>query len=355
MTKKPVSSDIPLGGEIVLYKTEDGNSKIQVRFEGNGLWLTQAAIAELFQTTPQNITIHLNTIYEEGELREATTCKEYLQVRTEGKRQVNRRLRHYSLEAVLAVGYRVRSHRGIQFRQWATQQLKDLLEKGFVLDDERLKEGRSLGQDYFDELITRIRDIRASERRFYQKITDIYATSIDYDSRADDTKQFYSTVQNKLHWAIHGHTAAEIIKNRADSTQPNMGLTSWKNSPDGSIHKQDVIIAKNYLSEEELKALNLIAIAYLDFAELQAHNRKPMYMKDWIIKLDGFLNLSDRNILTDAGKVSHKIALEHAEKEFKQYDEQRRIKESTEPVSDFDRLVAERINDLGPVKKANKM
>ncbi len=237
-------------GEIILFQSNDGQTKIQVRFEGKSVWLTQAAIAELFQTTPQNITLHLKAIYEENELTEEATCKEYLQVRQEGKRQINRSLKHYNLEAILAVGYRVRSPRGTQFRQWATAQLQELLVKGFVMDDERLKEGKSIGQDYFEELILRIRDIRASERRFYQKITDIYATSIDYDSKAPITQEFYATVQNKLHWAIHGKTAAEIIKKRADASKKNMGLTTWKNSPGGPIRKQDVTIAKNYQSQK---------------------------------------------------------------------------------------------------------
>ncbi len=224
-------------GEITLFQSTDGRTKIQVRFEGNLVWLTQAAIAELFQTTSQNITIHLKSIYDERELSEEATCKEYLQVRNEGKRRVNRSLKHYSLEAILAVGYRVRSDRGTQFRQWATTQLKELLVKGFVMDDDRLKEGQSIGQDYFDELLLRIRDIRASERRFYQKVTDIYATSIDYDPRAEVTQAFYATIQNKLHWATHGKTAAEVISTRADASRKNMGLTTWKNSPHGPIRK----------------------------------------------------------------------------------------------------------------------
>jgi hypothetical protein len=333
MTRKPPSNNTS-SGEFILFQTEDGRSKIQVRFEDRNLWLTQAAMAELFQTTPQNITIHLKAIYTEGELIEGATCKESLQVREEGKRHVKRNLKHYNLEAILAVGYRVQSHRGTQFRQWATQQLKELIEKGFVLDDERLKAGRSLAQDYFDELLARIRDIRSSERRFYQKLTDIYATSVDYDSNSEITQQFYATVQNKLHWAIHGQTAAEIIRERADANEPNMGLTSWKNSPHGPIRKQDVGIAKNYLSEKELKSLNLMATAYLDFAELQAENRLPMYMKDWVTKLDGFLNLSQRNILTHAGKVSHQLALDHAEKE-------------------FDKLVVKKMKELGSGEKGS--
>lgn len=243
-------------GRFLLYQSEDGQSRIAVRIEGETAWLTQAQMAELFQTTPQNITSHIRAIYEERELDEAATCKDYLQVRAEGERSVRRSLRHYNLDMILAVGYRVRSHRGTQFRQWATRTLREYLVKGFILDDQRLKEGRSLGRDYFDELLERIRDIRASERRFYQKITDIYATSIDYDQNAAITREFYATVQNKLHWAIHGRTAAEIIVERADASKPHMGLTTWKNAPHGPIRRADVTVAKNYLKQEEISALN---------------------------------------------------------------------------------------------------
>lgn len=290
--------------EIILFQSADGHIKIQVRFEDKSVWLTQATIAELFQTTPQNITLHLKSIYEEGELTDEATCKEYLQVRNEGKRQISRSLKHYSLEAILAVGYRVRSPRGTQFRQWATAQLQDLLVKGFVMDDDRLKEGKSVGLDYFDELLLRIRDIRASERRFHQKITDIYTTSIDYDGGAEVTQEFYATVQNKLHWATHGKTAAEVIKARADASKKNMGLTTWKNSPHGPIRKPDVSVAKNYLNEEELTALNRTVTMYLDYAEDQAQSRKPMYMADWVKKLNGFLQFNEKNILTHAGQTT---------------------------------------------------
>lgn len=326
-------------GEIVLFKTSDGITKVQVRFEDKNVWLTQAAIAELFQTTPQNITIHLKAIYEEGELDEAATCKEYLQVRTEGKRQINRALKHYSLEAILAVGYRVRSHRGTQFRQWATANLQEFLVKGFVMDDERLKSGKNIGDDYFDELIARIRDIRSSERRFYQKITDIYVTSIDYDANSPVTKEFYATVQNKLHWAIHGKTAAEVIVGRADASKKNMGLTTWKNSPDGPIRKTDISVAKNYLTEDELTALNRIVVMYLDYAENQAAKRIQMHMSDWVIKLDSFLEFNGENILSHAGKISHQMAIDHVDKEFLKYEENKKEIERTEAISDFDKLV----------------
>jgi hypothetical protein len=224
----------------------------------------------------------LSHIYEEGELAEGATLRKFRIVQTEGNREVTREIDHYSLEAILSVGYRVRSLRGTQFRQWATIQLEEYLRKGFVMDDERLKSGNNIGDDYFDELILRIRDIRSSERRFYQKITDIYATSIDYDSKSEITYEFYKTVQNKLHWAIHGQTAAEVIVNRADAEKKNMGLTSWKNSPDGPIRKADVSIAKNYLSEEDLTALNRVVTMYLDYAEDQAAKRSPMHMADWV-------------------------------------------------------------------------
>ncbi len=337
-------------GEIILFQSNVGQTKIQVRFEGNSVWLTQASISELFQTTPQNITIHLKAIYEEGELIEEATCKEYLQVRHEGKRQVNRNLKHYNLEAILAVGYRVRSPRGTQFRQWATTQLQELLVKGFVMDDDRLKEGKSIGRDYFDELLLRIRDIRASERRFYQKVTDIYATSIDYNGKAEITQEFYATVQNKLHWATHGQTAAEVIKSRADATKKNMGLTTWKNSPHGPVRKPDVSIAKNYLKEEELAALNRIVTMYLDYAEDQAQSRKPMHMADWVSKLDGFLRFNEKNILVHAGKISHQLALEHAEEEFEKFEKQRHHIEAVESTNDFDKL-AKKITVKKPKKR----
>jgi hypothetical protein len=250
---------------------------------------------------------------------------------------------------ILAVGYRVRSPRGTQFRQWATTRLSELLVKGFTLDDERIKAGRTIGKDYFDELLDRIRDIRSSERLFYQKITDIYATSIDYDGNAELTQQFFKTVQNKMHWAAHGHTAAEIVRQRADASQPHMGLTTWKNAPAGPVRKADVTVAKNYLQKEELEALNLIVSAYLDFAELQARGHRPMHMRDWITKLDDFIRLSDREILANAGRISHALAEEHAHAQFAQFEEQRRQLEASQPVSDFDQTV-EQIKKLGATK-----
>jgi len=344
--KRPEPAE-PSPGQILIYK--DAGLSLQVRLDGRTVWLTQLQMAELFQTTPQNMTLHIQSIYEEGEQAPEATCKEYLQVRQEGERRVRRALKHYNLDIILAVGYRVRSPRGTQFRQWATARLHELLVKGFTLDDERIKAGRSVGQDYFDELLARIRDIRSSERLFYQKITDIYATSIDYDRDAELTQEFFKTVQNKMHWAAHGHTAAEIVRQRADSSQPNMGLTNWKNAPGGPLRKADVTIAKNYLNKEELEALNLIVSAYLDFAELQARGHRPMHMREWIAKLDDFLRLSERRVLTSAGKISHALAEEHAHTQFAQYEEHRRQIESTKPVSDFDQTV-EQIKKLGAAK-----
>ncbi|WP_417730456.1 virulence RhuM family protein [Rosistilla oblonga] len=307
------------GGEFLLYRTDDGSTRIEVRMADENVWLSQKDMAELFQTTPQNITQHLSTIYEEGELTESATCKEYLQVRSEGKRQVQRSLKHYNLDAIISVGYRVRSHRGTQFRIWATQRLREYLIKGFAMDDLRLKQ--SGGGNYFEELLARIRDIRSSERVFWRKVLDIYSTSIDYDPSNETSLLFFKTVQNKMHWAAHGQTAAEVVHSRADASLPNMGLTTFDG---GRPRKADVSIAKNYLEEEEIEALNRIVTAYLEFAELQAMNRKPMHMADWISKLDDFLRLSDREILTHAGKISHDSAKAKAEAEFAQFKEQQR-------------------------------
>ena len=349
-SKKTLNPPVPSEsspGQILIYT--DAGLNLQVRLDGQTVWLTQLQMADLFQTTPQNITLHIKSIYIEGEQTLEATCKDYLQVQQEGSRQIRRSLKHYNLDMILAVGYRVRSLRGTQFRQWATARLSELLVKGFTLDDERIKAGRTLGQDYFDELLARIRDIRSSERLFYQKITDIYATSIDYDRNAKLTQEFFKTVQNKMHWAAHGHTAAEIVRQRADASKPHMGLTSWKNAPHGALRKADVPVAKNYLQKEELETLNLIVSAYLDFAELQARGHRPMHMRDWIGKLDDFLRLSERNILTNAGKISHALAEEHAYAQFDQFEEQRRQIESSQPVSDFDRTV-EQIKKLGASK-----
>jgi len=304
--------------EIILYQTEDGRTRVQCRLENETLWLTQAQIAELFQTTPQNVTLHLKAIFVEGELSEDATCKDYLQVRREGTRDVSRKLRHYRLEAVLAVGYRVRSNRGTQFRQWATARLSEYLAKGFTMDDERLKNPPGKGQkDYFDELLERIRDIRSSERRFYQKVLDIYATSVDYSPDTQESQRFFATVQNKMHWATHGHTAAEVIVERADATKPFMGLQTTR--PGGIVRKDDVVVAKNYLTADELQVLNRIVNFYIEFAELQALERKQMTMRDWLTKLDEFLKISGRELLDHAGTICSAEAKEKAEREYAEY------------------------------------
>ena len=312
-------SDEPLpNSEIILYQTEDGRTRIQCRFEKETLWLTQAQIAELFETTPQNVTLHLRAIYADGELSETATCKDYLQVRSEGGREVTRRLRHYRLEAILAVGFRVRSHRGTQFRQWALGRLHEYLVKGFTMDDERLKNPPGKGQkDYFDEQLERIRDIRSSERRFYQKVLDIYATSVDYTPDTEVSQRFFAAVQNKMHWAAHGQTAAEVIHARVDADQPFMGLRTTR--PGGIIRKEDVSIAKNYLDGEELGTLNRIVNAYIEFAELRALQRKVMTMRDWITKLDEFLSISEHELLDHAGKITAEQARMKAELEYERY------------------------------------
>jgi hypothetical protein len=306
--------------DILIYQLEDGKTKIDVRLENETVWMTQKAIAELYQTTPQNITLHIKNIYEEGELEENSTCKNYLQVRTEGNRRVQRNSRHYNLEMIIAIGYRVRSSRGTQFRRWATERLNEYLVKGFTMDDERLKGMRNIGDDYFDELLERIRDIRASEKRFYKKITDIYALSIDYDGKSEEAKKFFATVQNKLHFAIHGHTAAELIEQRADASKDNMGLTTWKGD---KVRKGDITVAKNYLTEKEIKSLNRIVTMYLDYAEDQAERHNPMHMKDWEGKLNAFLKFNERDILTGAGTISHEVAKELAEKEYEKFNQKR--------------------------------
>ena len=283
-------------GQFLVYQSEDGRAKIEVRLENETVWLTQQNMADLFLTTKQNISLHLQNIFADNELERRATVKESLTVQQEGGRSVQRSMEFYNLDAIISVGYRVKSAVATRFRIWATQQLRELIVKGFVLDDERLK-NPDRPFDYFDELLRRIQDIRTSERRFYQKITDIYATSIDYDPTRPASIEFFQTVQNKLHWAITGQTAAEIIHARADSTKPNMGLTTWRGT---KVRKEDVVIAKNYLNEPELAALNNLVEQYLVFAEGQAMRRVPMHMKDWISKLHGFLTINDRNILTHA-------------------------------------------------------
>lgn len=305
--------------QFIIYVSEDGQTKLDVRFLDETVWLTQALMAELFGTTPENVLMHLKNIYVEAELDQNSTTKDFLVVRQEGTRQVQRKLKHYNLDAIISVGYRVQSHTATRFRQWATQRLREYIVKGFVLDDERLK-NPDQPFDYFEELTRRIQDIRTSEKRFYQKITDIYATSMDYDPTLDTSIDFFKTVQNKVHWAITGQTAAEIIHQRADSQKDHMGLTNWRGA---KVRKQDVVNAKNYLNEEELKALNNLVEQYLVFAEGQAMRRIPMSMSDWLKKLDGFLTLNDREILTHAGKISHDMAKLHAEQQYDQFHQQR--------------------------------
>jgi hypothetical protein len=321
--------------EFLLYQTQDKRTQIDVRLEGETVWLTQKQMGDLFQTTIPNVNIHLRNIFEEGELQEASVVKDYLITAADGKRYETK---HYNLDVIISVGYRVKSHRGTQFRIWATQRLREYLVKGFTLDDQRLAEGGEASR-YFDELLERVRAIRASERMFWQKVTDIYSTSIDYDLNTAVTREFFATVQNKFHFAIHGRTAAEIVVERANAEKPNMGLTTWKNAPAGPIRKADVSIAKNYLQEEEMRQLNLIVDQYLSFAELQARQKKAMHMADWVRKLHDFLTLNDGEILKDAGRVTHELAQELSEQQFEKFAEQRRAFEANNPVSDFDKQV----------------
>lgn len=310
--------------QFIIYQTEDGQTRLDVRFVDESVWLTQALMAELFSTTPENVLMHLKNIFKEAELDQSATTKDFLVVRQEGSRQVKRNIKHYNLDAIISVGYRVHSHTATRFRQWATRQLREYIVKGFLLDDERLK-NPDQPFDYFEELTRRIQDIRTSEKRFYQKVTDIYATSVDYDPTQDASIGFFKTVQNKVHWAITGQTAAEIIHHRADSSKPHMGLTNWRGA---KVRKQDIANAKNYLTSDELSALNNLIEQYLVFAEGQAMRRIPMFMADWIKKLDGFLTLNDRDILNNAGKISHDIAKQHAELQYEQFHQMRQKKES---------------------------
>jgi len=294
--------------EITVYQTPGGNINIEVLYANENVWLSQKRMAELFDCTPDNISLHLKNIYREEELTEAATAEEFSVVQKEGGRAVTRSITCYSLEAIIAVGYRVNSERGTQFRQWATAILKQYIHKGFAIDSDRFKYGSRFSARFFDDLLEEIRDIRSSERMAYQKITDIYATSIDYSPKVEDTKKFFATVQDKLHFAITGHTAAEIVVQRADREKPHMGLTSWRKGPAGKILPGDIVTAKNYLGKEELDHLNRIVTMFLDFAELQAVRNKPMFMKDWTEKLNAFLKFSEYEILHDEGKVSHDVA-----------------------------------------------
>lgn len=305
-----------MSGELVLYTTEDGEGQIALKALDGTVWLTQAQLAVLFQTSVSNINQHIKAILSEGEQAEGT-IKSHLIVQTEGSRDVERLVSHYSLPMILAIGFRVRSPRGLQFRRWAATTLETYLVKGFVMDDAKLKDPDA---DYFEELLGRIRDIRSSEKLFYRKILEIYATSMDYDPKSETSERFFQTMQNKMHWAAHGKTAAEVVHSRADAERDNMGMTTWTSaSRGGSPTKRDAVVAKNYLNHEEMETLNRIVTAYLEFAELQALNRRPMYMTDWVAKLDDFLKLSDRDILTHAGSVSASNAKTKAEAEYEQW------------------------------------
>lgn len=338
--------DAPQHSDIIFYNTPTGDVKIEVIFNDETFWLTQKRMAELFGVESHTITYHLKEIYKTGELEETATARKIRVVQKEGNREVSRDLDFYNLDAIIAVGYRVNSYQATQFRIWATKTLREFIIKGFVLDDERLKQGKRFGKDYFDELLERIREIRASERRFYLKITDIYEQcSIDYNKEAEITQKFFKTVQNKLHWAITGKTAAELIADRANASQPNMGLTTWKNAPKGKVLKTDIGTAKNYLQEKEIKELERIVTMYLDFAELQAERQIHMKMADWVTRLDAFLQFNEYNILKDAGKVSHDVAMKLAEKEYSKF----RVIQDRNFESDFDKEVKKITNK--PKKK----
>jgi len=336
-------------GEVILYRTEDGSTRIECRFANESIWLSQALMAELFQTTVPNINLHIKNILAEGELAEGATIKDYLIVRQEGARQVQRPVKHYNLEMIIAVGYRVQSPHGTVFRQWATARLREYLVKGFVMDDERLKNPPGPGvPDYFDELLERIRDIRASEKRMYLRVRDIFALAADYQPEAAETQQFFQIIQNKLHWAVTGKTAAELIAERADHTQPNMGLTSWKGD---KVRKIDVIVAKNYLRAGEITELNRIVTMYLDYAEDQARRRKVLYMRDWREKLDAFLQFNQRDILTHAGRVEKVVADKLAERQYDKFHIRRLAAEAGDNTKAFDEAI-KKLPGRKPRKKA---
>ena len=315
--------------EILIYEDKDGITKVNVTFTDEDIWLTQSQLAEIYKTSRENVTMHISNIYKDNELPKDSTCKKFLQVQNEGSRSVKRNIDHYNLDMIIALGYRVQSEIAVRFRIWATQRLHEYIQKGFAMDDERLKQG---GNRYFKELLQRIRDIRSSERNFYQQVTDIYATSIDYNPRADITKKFFATVQNKLHYAVHEHTAAELIYDRVDNEKPYVGMTNFKGD---YVTIDDVKIAKNYLSEIELQRLNLLVSQFLDFAELQALEQRTMKMQDWVEELDSQILFNRRKILEGNGKISHEEAIKKAEKEFQIYRE----REMKELQSDFDMLM----------------
>ena len=332
------------GSEILLYQTEDGQTKIDVKLAGETVWLTLNQMAELFQRDKSVVSRHIKNIFDEGELNEKSTVALFATVQTEGNRRIERNVAYYNLDVIISVGYRVKSQRGTQFRIWATQRLREYIIKGFTMNDDLLKQAG--GGNYFDELLVRIRDIRSSEKVFYRKVLEIYATSIDYDPRAEATQQFFKTVQNKMHFSAHGRTAAELIYERVDADKPFLGLTSWTGL---KPKKADVVSAKNYLTADELDTLNRIVNMYLEFAELQAKQRKPMYMADWISKLDDFMKLSDREILTHTGKISHEIAKLKANVEFDKYSE--RVKDELSPVEQHFLASIEHVANTLPRKK----
>lgn len=336
----------PGEGEILLYRTPDGSSRVECRLVDGQMWLSQARIGELFQVAKSSVSEHLKAIYAEGELDPGATVRKLRTVQTEGAREVTRRIEHHGLDAVVAVGFRVRSPLGTAFRRWANDRLREYLTKGFAMDDQRLKE--EAGGGYFDELLARIRDIRSSEKVFWRKVLDIYATSIDYDPKAEASVAFFRTVQNKLHWATHGQTAAEVILRRADASQTHMGLTTWAG---GQVRKGDVGTAKNYLTPDELEVLNRVVTAYLELAELQALNRQPMHMADWAARLDDFLKLTGRELLTHAGKVTHAEAIESARTQYEAYRE--RLLHAPSPVEQHFLDAAEEIKRLERERKRN--
>lgn len=319
-------------GNILIYQNEKGDTKVDAYFDESTIWMSQRSIADLYQTSSQNITLHIKNIYEDKELQEDSTCKNYLQVQQEGKRQVQREVKVYNLQMILAIGYRVRNNVGIHFRNWATLILSEYMQKGFAMNDERLKNPTEFGADYFDELLERIRDIRASEKRVYLKVRDIFATSIDYDSKSEKADMFFKTVQNKLHYSVHGHTAAELIAERADATADNMGLTTFKGA---KVRKADVTVAKNYLNKEEIEGLNRIVTMYLDYAEDQAKQHIPMHMSDWEEKLNAFLKFTGREVLDNAGSVSKEIADSLAKKQYDLYEQNRKEMEDLKSLDEL--------------------
>jgi hypothetical protein len=340
-------SDPRLQHEILLYTTPDGTVRVEVAFEDENFWLTQKRMSDLFGVDVRTVNEHLGNIFQSGELAREATIRKFRIVQVEGSREVAREVEFYSLDAIIAVGYRVNSREATQFRIWSTGVLREFLVKGFVLDDQRLKQGSRFGKDYFDELLERIRSIRASERRFYLKITDIYEQcSIDYARDAEITQTFFKTVQNKLHWAITGKTAAELIAERADADQPNMGLTTWKNAPAGRVLKSDVTVAKNYMTEEEMKSLESVVGMYLDYAENQAARQIAMKMADWVIKLDAFLQFNEYDVLKNAGKVSHEIAKRLAEEQYQSFAKQ----QDHALDSDFEKASAKMLSESGKRK-----